>query len=109
MSETHAELSAVADAHGWTLDGIEFCELVPPDIEGEDNRQTIFRPSEVELGETVRLLFDEVERIDPARIVIDSLSEMRLVAQNSLRYRRQIFASSIFWRAGAPPYLRLTT
>ena len=70
---------------------------MPPDAaEGDDNRQTMFRPSEVELGETMRLLCDEIERIDPARIVLDSLSEMRLLAQNPLRYRRQIFALKHF-------------
>jgi KaiC/GvpD/RAD55 family RecA-like ATPase len=93
MSETRNELQAVAVTHGWSLDGIEICELVPPDAaEGDDNRQTMFGPSEVELGETMRLRCGEIERIDPAFIVLDSLSEMRLLAQNPLRYRRQIFA-----------------
>jgi circadian clock protein KaiC len=96
MSETRAELEAVAAAHGWSLEGIELQELVPPDIEGEENRQTMFRSSEVELGETMRLLFDRIERINPARVVIDSLSEMRLLAQNPLRYRREIFALKHF-------------
>lgn len=97
MSETRDELQAVSGAHGWSLKGVEMCELVPPDAEdGDGNRQTMFRPSEVELGETIRLLCDEIERIDPARIVIDSLSEMRLLAQSPLRYRRQIFALKHF-------------
>jgi circadian clock protein KaiC len=96
MSETRNELEGVAAAHGWSLDGIELRELVPPEIEGEDARQTMFHTSEVELGETMKLLFDEIERIDPARIVLDSLSEMRLLAQNPLRYRRQIFAFKHF-------------
>jgi circadian clock protein KaiC len=97
MSETRDELQAVARAHGWSLKGVEMCELVPPDVEnGDGNRQTMFRPSEVELGETMRLLCNEIERIDPARIVLDSLSEMRLLAQNPLRYRRQIFALKQF-------------
>ena len=97
MSETLNELQAVAVAHGWSLEGIEISELVPPDIaEGDDNRQTMFRASEVELGETMRLLCGEIERIDPTRIVIDSLSEMRLLAQNPLRYRRQVFALKHF-------------
>jgi circadian clock protein KaiC len=97
MSETLNELQAVAAAHGWSLDGIEIFELVPPDIaEGDDNRQTMFRASEVELGETMRLLCGEIGRIDPTRIVIDSLSEMRLLAQNPLRYRRQVFALKHF-------------
>jgi len=93
MSETRAELEAVAAAHGWSLAGVELFELVPPDIEGEENRQTLFRSSEVELGETMRLLFDQIERITPARVV---LSEMRLLAQNPLRYRREIFAFKQF-------------
>jgi len=97
MSETLNELQAVAVAHGWSLEGIEISELVPPDMaEGDDNRQTMFRASEVELGETMRLLCGEIERIDPTRIVIDSLSEMRLLAQNPLRYRRQVFALKHF-------------
>src|SRR6267142_2410681 len=97
MSETRNELQAVAVAHGWSLEGIEICELVPPDMaDGDDNRQTMFRASEVELGETMRLLCAEIERIDPTRIVIDSLSEMRLLAQNPLRYRRQVFALKHF-------------
>jgi len=97
MSESLSELQAVAAAHGWSLGGIEFCELVPPDsAEGDENRQTMFRPSDVELGEAMRLLYGEIERIDPALIVLDSLSEMRLLAQNPLRYRRQIFALKHF-------------
>jgi circadian clock protein KaiC len=97
MSETRDELQAVASAHGWSLECVEIFELVPSDAEdGDGNRQTMFRPSEVELGETMRLLCDEIERIDPARIVLDSLSEMRLLAQNPLRYRRQIFALKHF-------------
>jgi circadian clock protein KaiC len=96
MSETRAELEAVAAAHGWSLEGIELQELVPLHIEGEENRQTMFRSSEVELGETMRLLFDRIERTNPARVVIDSLSEMRLLAQNPLRYRREIFALKHF-------------
>ena len=97
MSETRDELHAVAAAHGWSLEGFEMFELVPPDGEdGGGSRQTMFRPSEVELGETIRLLCNEIERIDPARIVLDSLSEMRLLAQNPLRYRRQIFALKQF-------------
>ncbi len=72
MSETRDELHAVAAAHGWSLQGVELCELVPPDAENNDgNRQTMFRPSEVELGETMRLLCNQIERIDPARIVLE--------------------------------------
>jgi len=96
MSETRDELLTVAAAHGWSLEGIELLELVPPENEGDAHRQTMFHTSEVELGETMRLLLDRIERINPARIVVDSLSEMRLLAQNPLRYRREIFAFKHF-------------
>ena len=96
MSETRDELQTVANSHGWSLEGIQICELVPPDIAADHNRQTMFRSSEVELGETIKLLFDEIERINPARVVIDSLSEMRLLAESPLRYRREIFSLKHF-------------
>jgi circadian clock protein KaiC len=97
MSETCDELRLVADSHGWSLDGIEVSELTPPGAEeGDGNRQTVFHPSEVELGETMRLLFEQIERVDPERVVIDSLTEMRLLTQNPLRYRRQVLALKYF-------------
>lgn len=97
MSESAEELEAVALSHGWKLDGIEICEVVPPDVDpGDASEQTMFHSSEVELGETLRLILQAIERVDPARVVIDSLSEMRLLAQSSLRYRRQIFALKRF-------------
>ncbi len=97
MSESREELEAVAESHGWSLENIEVCEVVPPDLAAEDaNHQTMFHSSEIELGETTRLMLQSIERTDPSRIVIDSLSEMRLLAQSSLRYRRQIFALKHF-------------
>jgi circadian clock protein KaiC len=97
MSETCDELRLVAESHGWSLDGIEVSELAPPGAEeGDDDRQTVFHPSEVELGETMRLLFKQIERVDPERVVIDSLTEMRLLTQNPLRYRRQVLALKYF-------------
>jgi circadian clock protein KaiC len=97
MSETRDELQEVAESHGWSIDGIAITELEPPDTEeGDDNRQTVFRSSEVELGETMRLLFDQIDRVNPQRIIIDSLAEMRLLAQSPLRYRRQILALKYF-------------
>ncbi|AMV40787.1 ATPase domain-containing protein [Planctomyces sp. SH-PL62] len=93
LSETQAELRAVARSHGWSLDGITLLELVAPEAELEpDNQYSMFQPSEVELAETTRTILAEVERMKPRRVVIDSLSEMRLLAQNPLRYRRQILA-----------------
>ena len=97
MSETRDELRLVAESHGWSLDGIDVSELVPPGAEeGDGNRQTVFHPSEIELGETMRLLFEQIERVDPERVVVDSLSEMRLLAQNPLRYRRHVLALKYF-------------
>ena len=98
LSETKAELAAVARSHGWSLDGIDILELVAPESELEpDNQYSMFQPSEVELGVTTKAILAEVERIKPRRVVIDSLSEMRLLAQNPLRYRRQILALKQFF------------
>jgi circadian clock protein KaiC len=93
LSETKAELAAVAKSHGWSLAGINILELVAPESELEpDNQHAMFQPSEVELGVTTKAILAEVERVKPRRVVIDSLSEMRLLAQSPLRYRRQILA-----------------
>ncbi|WP_439624896.1 ATPase domain-containing protein [Gemmata sp.] len=93
LSETRAELAAVARSHGWSLDGIDVLELVAPESELEpDNQNAMFRPSEVELGVTTKAVLAEVDRIKPRRVVIDSLSEVRLLAQSALRYRRQVLA-----------------
>ncbi|HWE37331.1 MAG TPA: ATPase domain-containing protein [Isosphaeraceae bacterium] len=98
LSETKAELQAVARSHGWSLEGITILELVAPESELEpDNQYAMFQPSEVELGETTRTLLAEVERTKPRRVVLDSLSEMRLLAQSPLRYRRQILALKQFF------------
>jgi circadian clock protein KaiC len=93
LSETAEELRGVAISHGWQLDGISICDL--QSTEGEPrggSEYTLFHPSEVELAETTRSLLDTVDRIRPARLVVDSLSEMRLLARDSLRYRRQILS-----------------
>ena len=94
LSETKAELLAGAASHGWSLDSdIEVFELQPADsVLKPDQQQTLLYSSDLELGETVKLIFDTIERTKPDRIVLDSLSEIRLLAQNSLRYRRQLLA-----------------
>jgi circadian clock protein KaiC len=97
LSETNDELRSSGSAHGWDLDGIDIFELMPPDADPSgESGQTMFHPSEVELGETMRLLFQQIEQLKPARIVVDSLSELRLLAQSALRYRRQILALKQF-------------
>jgi len=97
LSETTAELNTVAASHGWTLDAIEVFELVSDEGLGLEAEQSILHPSEIELGETVRGVIGAVERLKPARVVFDSLSEMRLLAQNPLRYRRQVLALKRFF------------
>jgi circadian clock protein KaiC len=94
LSETREELVEGARSHGWTLDGIEIVELIPDQqvalLGGGD--LTMIHPSDIELSETMGKILAAVDRVRPTRLVIDSLSEMRLLAQNSLRYRRQILA-----------------
>lgn len=92
LSETEKELRAGAASHGWVLDGqIEVFELVPPEsLLDPGQQQSLLYSSDLELGETTRQILEAVDRTGPARIVLDSLSEIRLLAQSSLRYRRQI-------------------
>lgn len=98
LSETEDELKDVAESHGWTLDGIIIRELVPSeDNLRPDDQYTMFHPSEVELSETTRTILTDVDEIKPTRIVFDSLSELRLLAGNPLRYRRQILALKQFF------------
>jgi circadian clock protein KaiC len=93
LSETAQELRSAALSHNWSLDGIEIVELIvdPSELEG-DGQLTMLHASEVELTETSRKLIAAVDRFNPTRLVLDSLSEMRLLAQSSLRYRRQVLA-----------------
>lgn len=98
LSETKRELNLVAKRHGWSLEGVDVFELVPPETTLDPDRElTVFHPAEMELGETTNLVFKEVERINPTRVVLDSLSELRLLAQNPLRYRRQVLALKHFF------------
>jgi circadian clock protein KaiC len=101
LSETADELTAVAGSHGWSLDGLSIFELAGDMELDPDAQQSVFHPSEVELGETTRNVMDRVDQVKPARLVFDSLSEMRLLAQNPLRYRRQILALKQFFSSRA--------
>jgi circadian clock protein KaiC len=94
LSETEAELRDGARSHGWELDdNISIFELTPPeDLLNAEHQQSLLYSSDLELGEATRQIFEVVERVRPNRVVIDSLSEIRLLAQSSLRYRRQILA-----------------
>jgi circadian clock protein KaiC len=98
LSETKSELVAVARSHGWSLDKIHIHEMAPSEQSLSPEAQlTMFHPSELELGETTKAVLAEVEKSKPKRIVFDSLSEMRLLAQSPLRYRRQILALKQFF------------
>jgi circadian clock protein KaiC len=94
LAETENELRDGAASHGWQVgERIEIFELVPPEsVLDPDQHQSLLYSSDLELGETVKRIFEAIERVKPHRVVIDSLSEIRLLAQSSLRYRRQVLA-----------------
>ncbi len=98
LSETEEELRDVAGSHGWELDGITICDLQTAEESLKaDSQYTLFHPSEIELSETTRTVLAAVEEVQPARVVFDSLSEIRMLARDSLRYRRQILALKHFF------------
>lgn len=94
LSETEEELRESAESHGWSFDPpIAIFELVPPEsLLDDQQQQSLLYSSDLELGETTKRIFDAIEEISPKRVVLDSLSEIRLLAQSSLRYRRQVLA-----------------
>jgi circadian clock protein KaiC len=108
LSETKDELCAGAESHGWSLDGIEILELAATEKDLlVDTQVTMYSPSEVELSETTKTVLEVFERLQPKRVVFDSLSELRLLAQSSLRYRRQILALKQFFTGKACTVLLL--
>src|ERR1700716_570883 len=94
LSETERELREGAASHGWTLgDGIKVFELLPPEsLLDSEQQQSLLYSSDLELGETTKQIFEAVERHRPSRVILDSLSEIRLLARSSFRYGRQIWA-----------------
>ncbi|MDE1153693.1 MAG: ATPase domain-containing protein [Micavibrio sp.] len=98
LSESEQELSSVAESHGWDLKGINILELLTTeDALQTENQYTMYQPSEVELGNTTEAIIAEVEKLKPTRVVLDSLSELKLLAQSPLRFRRQILALKKFF------------
>jgi circadian clock protein KaiC len=98
LSESINELHSNAATHGWSLDALQMVELsAAEDIRNSDEQSVMFHPFEIELGETMRTLFAAVEQHTPSRVVVDSISELRMLAQNALRYRRQILALKQFF------------
>jgi circadian clock protein KaiC len=102
FSETREELFAVARSHGWSLDGIGVLELsnFAQQVTAEAEN-TLFDPADIELHDVTKIIFAEVERIKPGRAVFDSMSEVRLLSQSALRYRRQILSIKQFLAARA--------
>jgi circadian clock protein KaiC len=92
LSETRDEVRAMAASHGWSLEGIELRELMTNESLNPGEQYSVFHPAEVELSDTTQKLLAEVEKVNPSRIVFDSLSELRMLAGDPLRYRRQILA-----------------
>ena len=104
LSETEDELRESAASHGWSFDDpLAIYELVPPEsLLDEEQQQSLLYSSDLELGETTKRIFEAIEQTKPRRIIVDSLSEIRLLAQSSLRYRRQVLAlKHYFARNGA--------
>lgn len=97
LSESETELTEVAQSHGWTLDRVTVFELNAESAGSPDEEYTIFHPAEVELQETLGTVFAIVEKLKPTRVVIDSLSELRLLARDPLRFRRQILSLKQFF------------
>jgi circadian clock protein KaiC len=95
LGETREELEEVAASHGWSLEGIDIVEISTGLTEQElkaDESYDVFHPSEIELGQIMQKLIDQAARVNPTRVVIDSLSEVRLLARDPLRYRRELLA-----------------
>jgi len=97
LSETRSELQAVAKSHNWDASGVDIFEQLVGEESLDEEDSTVFYPAEVELGQTVKALLNEVDRLKPSRVVLDSLSEIRLLAQSTLRYRKQILALKQFF------------
>src|SRR5581483_11849197 len=93
LSESKRELLEVAASHGWNLDALDIFELLPMEESLRAEEQyTVLYPGEVELSATIKAILKRVEELQPKRLVFDSLSELRLLAREPLRFRRQLLA-----------------
>jgi circadian clock protein KaiC len=97
LSETKAEMTAIAQSHGMSLDNVEIFQLASAEGLTSEDQYTLYHPAEVELGETVKAVLEIIEQRQPTRVVFDSLSELKLLARDPLRYRRQILALKEFF------------
>ena len=108
LSETASELRGIAASHGWSLDNVELCQLHTAASDEED-RYTLYHPAEIELGEVSGEMLRLIDRVQPTRVALDSLSELRLLSRDALRYRRQILALKQFFAGRACTVLLSTT
>jgi circadian clock protein KaiC len=93
LSESRGELEQVANSHGWSTENLDIFEMIPPDDDlTPESQYTVFHPSEVELADTIAAILRKVEEVRPQRLVFDSLAELRMLARDPLRYRRQVLA-----------------
>jgi circadian clock protein KaiC len=97
LSETRDELRAVGESHNWDISRVHIFEQLVGEGSLDDDENTVFYPSEIELGQTIKAMLDTVDEVRPDRVVLDSLSEIRLLAQSTLRYRKQILALKQFF------------
>jgi circadian clock protein KaiC len=100
FSESRRDLLSSSHAHGWSLEP-QILEIIPShdDTLDESERYTVFHPSEVEIVSTLRRLTGEVDRVNPTRLVLDSLAEFKLLSGDAVRYRRQLLALRQFLAA----------
>ena len=98
LAESEAELRHVAASHGMNLENVEICKISPPEIAGDEGQQyTVFQPAEVELSDVLETILSKVRDLKPSRVIIDSMSELRMLARDSLRYRRQVLSLKQFF------------
>ncbi|MFP5237635.1 MAG: ATPase domain-containing protein [Acidobacteriota bacterium] len=97
LAESEPELRHVAASHGMDLTGVTLIKISPPEIQGSANQYTVFQPAEVELADVLEMILAKVREIEPSRVVIDSMSELRMLARDSLRYRRQVLSLKKFF------------
>jgi circadian clock protein KaiC len=98
LAESESELRHVTASHGFELDRVTICKVSPPELEGQTGQQyTVFQPAEVELADVLEMILAKVREVSPSRVVIDSMSELRMLARDTLRYRRQILSLKQFF------------
>lgn len=98
LAESEVELRHVVDSHGFNLDNVTICKISPPEIAAQSNQQyTVFQPAEVELADVLETILAKVREVNPSRVAIDSMSEVRMLARDTLRYRRQVLGLKQFF------------